>query len=125
MAAGSQTVRITGLKELVKATGGYKGALAKEVRGELYEAAKLVATDARSRMTRIDARSAMGLVPFARATGSAGVRQRKKKRLHPGRGDYGALQMRRALLPALWSKRDDVERRVERMLDRLGDEAGF
>lgn len=120
-----KVVRIDGLKELVLATGGYKTALAKEIRAELIVGAKLVATDARSRMTRIDAKSAMGLVPFARATGTSGVKQRKKKRLNPGRGDYGALQMRRALLPALWSKRPEVEKNVDSMLDRLGGKAGF
>lgn len=120
MAGTSKVVRVEGLRELVKATGGYKTALAKEIRAELIVGAKLVSTDARSRMTRIDAKSAMGLVPFAKATGVSGVKQRKKKRLNPGRGDYGALQMRKALLPALWSKRDDIERNIERMLDKLG-----
>ena len=121
-----QTIRVDGLKELLKATGGYKTDLAKEVRKELSVAAKVVSTDARARMSGIDSRSAMGLVPFARASGAAGVKQRRKKvRPFPGRADFGALQMRKALLPALWGKRAETLKAMETMLDKLGGKHGF
>lgn len=122
MAEGA--VRVTGVKELVRACGGYRSALAREIRGELLEAAKLVSDDARSRFARIDARSAMGLRPQARASGRALVSQRYG-RVTGSRGDFGALQMKRALLPALGSKREAVLDRIDQMLGRLGGEAGF
>lgn len=122
MAAG--TVRVKGVNELVRACGGYRGALAKEVRAGVLEAAKLVSDDARSRFARIDSRSAMGLRPQAKASGRALVRQRYG-RVTGNRGDFGALQMRRALLPALAAKRPQVIDALDRMLDRLGGDAGF
>ncbi len=40
------------------------------------------------------------------------------------RGDFGALQMRKALIPASQSKLDEIEREMERALDDLAREFG-
>src|SRR3990167_1480361 len=98
--------------------------LKKDLNRELREAADIVAQDARPRLARYNARSAAGIRPRVRGGGLAVVEQRRG-RVTGKRGDWGSLQMRKAFLPALASKRDQVEQRLEEMLDRLGDHNGF
>ncbi|MGH9320287.1 MAG: hypothetical protein ACRD3V_10430, partial [Vicinamibacteria bacterium] len=47
---------------------------------------------------------------------------RKRTGLRP---DFGALQMRKVFLPALFANQDAVFRGMEEMLERLTSEAGF
>lgn len=120
--AGS--VRIVGLRELTRDLGRADKELARELRRELREAAKIVSLDARERFSPIDPSSAMGIQPRVRSGGLAVAEQRRKRTTgkHP---EFGKLQMRRALLPALSAKRDEVEKHMEEMLDRLGRDLGF
>jgi hypothetical protein len=117
------TVRVKGQKELVRALGKIDKNLKREVQQGLSEAATVVASDARSRFANVDVGSAAGFRPRVRGA-SAFVGQRKR-RTTGKRGDYGALQMRRALIPALESKQEEVVGKLDRMLGRLGGEAGF
>lgn len=117
-------VRIRGLRELTVALRAADRDLAKGLRKELREAAKIVALEARRRFSRYDQRSAMGMSPRVRSAGMAVVEQRRS-RVTGKRPDYGALQMRKAFIPALEAKRDEVEKHVEDMLDRLGSDNGF
>lgn len=98
--------------------------LSKDIDRELKEAAGIVADEARSRFTSIDSRSASGFRPRTKGFGRAFVEQ-SRRRTTGKRPDYGALQMRRALLPALGSKQDEVIDRLDRMLGRLGGDYGF
>lgn len=117
------SVKVKGLNQLVRALNKVDKELAKEIRSEIREVAKVVQDDARSRFMGVDARSAMGLRASARGgRGFVGQRYKRTTGHHP---EFGSLQMRKALLPALGSKQDEVVRRLEEMIDRLGNRAGF
>lgn len=118
------TVRIHGLKELQRAFSKIDRDLNKDIDRELREVGQVVAMDARGRFDRISAASAGGFRPRTRGYGRLVVEQRKRKTTGL-RGDYGALQMRLALLPALWSKQNEVVAGLDKMLGRLGGENGF
>jgi hypothetical protein len=119
----SSAVRVKGLRELQSALRKVNRGLNKELRAELKNVGEVVRADATSRFSGIDARSASGYKVRVRQRGVA-VEQ-SLKRVTGRRGDYGALQMRRALLPAMASNEDEVVHRLEGMLDRLGRSAGF
>lgn len=120
----SDAVKVKGLKELERALKASDKETAKGFRKELREAGKIVALDARSRMGGIDRYSATGIRPRVRGGVNVSVEQ-SRRRTTGKRPDFGALQMRRALVPALESKRDEVERRVENLLDAVGRSNGF
>ena len=117
-------VRVHGLRELHSALKRYDERLKHELESELKQAGQIVADDARSRFSRYDEKSAAGFRPRLRGFGRVVVEQRKRRTTgqHP---DYGALQMRRALLPAVMSNEEKVVEALDGMLDRLGREAGF
>lgn len=110
-------VRVKGLRELNRALRKSSSEVKKGLRKELRQAAEIVAGEARRRFARIDARSAGGMRPRVRAGGA--VVEQRRRRVTGKRPDYGALQMREALVPALESKRDEVERHIEGTLDRI------
>jgi hypothetical protein len=116
-------VKVKGLRELVSALRKADKRLAKDLRKGLREAAVIVQRDAAERFASIDARSAAGFRPRVRGPRAA-VEQRLRRTTgqHP---DFGALQMRRALMPALDAKAGEVEKKLEDILDRLGNKAGF
>jgi hypothetical protein len=117
------TVRVKGLRELQAAFRKMDKELGKELRDELREAGKIVQQEATSRFSHVDARSAAGYKVRVRARGVA-VEQ-SLRRTTGQHAQYGALQMRRALQPALESKEGAVVDRLDRMLDKLGKRAGF
>lgn len=118
-----QTVRVSGLRQLSRAFRTVDKDLAKELRDELREAARIVSEDATARFQAINPASAAGFKPRSRTAGA--FVEQSRRRTTGTRGDYGALQMRTALLPALEAKEGEVIDRVERMLDKIGDRAGF
>jgi len=122
MAVGE--VKIHGLRELNAALHRYDRALGKDLDRALLEAGVLVAQSARSKFSAIDTRSAGGFRARMRGFGRLVVEQRYGRTTgqHP---EFGALQMRRALLPALREEEPYVFAAVEHMLDRLGHEEGF
>lgn len=117
-------VRVKGLKELHRDFRRMSKELSKDLDRELREAANIVAQDARARFDTYSPRSASGFRGRTKGFGRAIVEQRHR-RTTGKRPDYGALQMRRALLPARASKHDEVVDRIDRMLGRLGGEYGF
>lgn len=119
-----QRVEIRGLRQLQSALKRYDSSLLHELDKELRDAGQVVADSARDRFSSIDARSAAGFRPRVRGFGHVVVEQRRK-RTTGLRGDFGSLQMRRALLPAVAENRQQVLDHVEGMLDRLGRENGF
>lgn len=121
--AGGPQVRVLGLRELQRALRSLSREAARELRHELREAAEPVRDEARRLFSPISERAAAG---FRVAVRSRGVAVEQRHRRTTGRRpDFGALQMRRALLPALAAKRDEVERRLEAMLDRLARKERF
>jgi hypothetical protein len=71
------------------------------------------------RFSPIDPRSAAGFRTRVRQRGVS-VEQ-SRRRVTGKRGDYGALQMRRALVPALEDKKNQTEREFERAVDELAN----
>jgi hypothetical protein len=89
------------------------------VRDELRQAGEAVRIGASFRFASTDRRTAAGYRIRVRQRGVA-VEQslRKTTGKHP---EYGALQMRRALLPSLYANEDRTVREMEEALDRICD----
>jgi hypothetical protein len=117
-------VKVKGLRELHRALKRYDIELKAELERELKDAGDIVASEARQRFTVIDARSAAGFKAKLRGFGRVVVQQNRRKTTGL-RGDFGSLQMRRALIPAVSDNQDRVIASVEGMLDRLGHREGF
>lgn len=118
MAAG--TVRVKGLRELVRAADASGKETKKQVRARLRTVGELVRDESRSLFSDIDSGSAAGYAVRVRRAGLVVVEQRRS-RVTGLRGDYGALQMRRALLPGLANKSTELEREFEQALDDIAD----
>lgn len=91
----------------------------REVRQALAASGEIVRADGAQRMAQYDSKSGAGFRVSVRTTGVS-VRQSLRKTTGK-RPDFGALQMRRALLPALASKTGAVEHELEHALDRIAD----
>jgi uncharacterized protein with beta-barrel porin domain len=111
------TLAVTGYKELVRGLKQADPATRREVRTVLRTVGDKVKTDAAGRFARYDARTAAGYRTYVRQRGVS-VQQslRKTTGRHP---EFGALQMRRALVPALDENKDDTARRLTVALDRV------
>lgn len=122
--AGGATLRVKNLRQMHRALKQADDGLKRELEQELKAAGEIVATEAQQRFSAIDVRSAAGIRSRVKGFGRVTVEQQRRKKtgLRP---DFGALQMRRALLPARAANEDRVLQSVEGMLDRIGREAGF
>jgi hypothetical protein len=119
--AGS--VKVKGLRELQRAFREMSKESAKELREGLREAAEPVRQEASRLFAPVNIGSAMGYRVRVRQRGVAVEQSRKRVTgQHP---EYGALQMRTALIPALAHREDEVLRGVEKVLDELADDNGF
>lgn len=121
--AGS--LRLSGYKQFLKAADRAGKDAKREVRAAFRDVGDVVRIAAERDFARYDARTAAGFKVRVRQRGVA-VEQslRKTTGLRP---DFGALQMRKALLPALDDNAGVVEARMEKALDRVADdfERGF
>lgn len=115
-------VRVRGLRETVSAFRKYDRALGTELRNELKKAAEPVAASARSKVTRWQGASTK-IAP--RASGASVFVRQNARKVTGRRGDFGALQMRRAFIPALQENEEKVLSEVEDALDRFASSAGF
>jgi hypothetical protein len=113
-------VKVKGLREFIRATDHAQRETKRLVREELAAAAEPVRAEAERRFSTIDAQSAAGYAVSVRRAGLVMVVQRLRK-VTGLRPDYGALQMRNALLPALAAKEGQVEHRLERAVDEIAD----
>jgi hypothetical protein len=115
----AETLRVRGYREFLRAANKAGPDTKKEVRSAFREVGEAIRAEAVARFSSVDARSAVGYRVAVRQRGVA-VEQRRRKTtgLRP---DYGALQMRRALLPALRANEAETERRMERAIDRVAD----
>jgi hypothetical protein len=111
------TLVVKGYREFMRACNQGDKETKKYVRGVLREAGDIVRVDATRRFAPVDSPSAAGYRTRVRQRGVA-VEQsiRKTTGKHP---EYGALQMRQALLPALLSNEDAFERGMEHALDLI------
>jgi hypothetical protein len=112
-----ETVVVKGYRELLRASRQLPANSRRELRKAFRDAGELVRSDAASRFSPIDARSAAGYKVRVRQRGVA-VEQslRKTTGKHP---QYGALQMRRALIPALDANEARTEHAIEEALDTV------
>lgn len=117
-----ETVKVEGLKEFLRATNKADAETKKKVRDRLKEAGDVVREDASRRFAPVSAKTAAGYRVRARVSGVS-VEQSLRKTTG-NRADYGALQMRRALVPALISKEDDVYREMEKAAQDLAEIVG-
>jgi hypothetical protein len=118
MAQGA-TLRVDGYRQLMQALAKSDKASRKAVRDELRQAGEHVRVDAAGRFLSTDPRTAGGYKTRVRQRGVA-VEQslRRTTGKHP---EYGALQMRRALVPALDANEDRTVRELEQAIDRICD----
>lgn len=118
--ARAGTVRVKGLRELLRATDAADKDTKRMVRDGLRKAAEPVRARAAELFASTDALSASKYGVSVRRTGTVTVEQRLRRTtgLHP---EFGELQMRRALLPALEQKTDEVMVELEREMERWAD----
>jgi predicted Zn-dependent protease with MMP-like domain len=115
----AETVRVKGLREFVRACDHAGKETKREVRNTFREVGDIVKVEAAKRFESIDARSAAGFRTVVRQRGvSVEQRLRKTTGLRP---DFGTLQMRVALLPALDFEEGNVERKLEHTIDEIAD----
>lgn len=115
----AQALRVRGYREFQRAVARADRQTRKAVREELREVGEVVRADAQDLFSDIDATTAAGYRVVVRQRGvSVEQRLRRTTGLHP---EYGALQMRRALIPAAEENEDTIEERMERALDRIAD----
>lgn len=113
------TLRVDGYRQTMQALALADKATRRAWRAELAHAGDKVRTDASSLAARYDQKTAAGYRTRVRQRGIA-VEQslRKTTGRHP---EFGTLQMRRVLLPALAANERDTVRAVEDALDRICD----
>lgn len=115
----AQTLRVKGYREFLRAASRAEKESKKEVRAALREVAEPVRAEAASLFETVDPRSAAGYRVRVRQRGvSVEQSLRKTTGKHP---EFGALQMREALLPALARKEGEIERGMEDAIDRIAD----
>lgn len=114
-----ETIRVKGFREFLKACQHAPKDTKRFVRDAFRQVGEQVRSDAADRFKTIDSRSAAGYKTRVRQRGVA-VEQsiRKTTGLHP---EYGSLQMRRALIPALQSNADDTTRAMEDAMEKVAD----
>ena len=117
------TVRVEGLRELTAVFRRLEGDVKNTVRDELKEVARPVIDDTRAKIGRYQGAKLNTIRP--RVTGRSVFVTQGARKVTGKRGDYGALQMTRGLMPALDENSDRIVRGLEHALDRLGSSAGF
>ena len=122
MASGT-TVRVEGLRQLLRATDAADKETKKFVRTELRKVAEPVRDEAQSLFQDVSAKSAARYGISVRKVGTVSVEQRLR-RTTGKRPDFGSLQMRTALGPALDSKADEVVEKFDEALERIGNRWG-
>lgn len=115
----ASTVRVKGLKELNRAINRADKDTKKILKARFVKVGDIVRDEGRSRFSSIDAGSAAGFKSKA-LTGGVKVQQSRRKTTGK-RGDYGALQMSRGLVPALEAKQPQVVAELEQALDEVAD----
>ena len=116
------TVRVFGVAEVNRAFRQVDRSLASEFGADLKAAAAPVVAAAKAKERWQGA--SINTIRAKRAGARVYVEQSAKK-VTGKRGDFGALQMRQALIPALDENAAEVFAGVELVLDKYADHAGF
>jgi hypothetical protein len=119
----AETIRVKGLRELTKAFRSLEAETWPALRKQLAESARPVAESAKAKISVYRGASLETIRPRA-TTRSVFVTQTKRK-VTGLRPDYGGLQMRHGLIPALDENTERIVRDLENMLDRLARREGF
>ena len=118
----SETLRVTGYREFLRATNRAEKKSKKFVRDNFREVGEVVRQPAAADLRALQdppAKSAAGLRTIVRVRG-VNVEQ-TLRRVTGKRPDWGALQMRRILIPNLEAREGQIERTLERKLDVIAD----
>ena len=116
-------VIVRGYRETDRAFRKISKEISGGMRDDFKKAAEPVADAARTKIGRFAGASLGTIKPVALARG---VVVRQDARTVTGtRPDFGSVQMRLGLIPALTENIDEVTREIERALDRIADRAGF
>jgi hypothetical protein len=111
------TIYVHGYLQLVQSFDRSVRELGPAFRGELKRVGDIVRMDAAARFAPYDKKSAAGYRTYVT---QKHVNVGQSIRATTGtRPDYGALQMRKALLPALYSKQADIREGFEKVLDGI------
>lgn len=121
--ASAQTIHVEGLRGLLRATDQAGKDTKKLVRSEIRKVAEPVRDEARNLFDEYSSKSASRYGISVRKVGTVSVEQRLR-RTTGQRPDFGRLQMRKALVPALNEKADEVVEKFDELLNRLGDNWG-
>lgn len=116
-------VRVKGLREFQRAVRYASKETKKTVRDGLKEAAGPVVEAARAKEGKWRGASISTIGP--RLTGRSVFVTQRKRKVTGRRGDFGALQMREAFIPALEENAEETVRAVEHALDHLLDRSGL
>lgn len=120
---GRPAVRITGLRETQRAFRRMSGGLDAILREHLKQTAEPIAREARSLVGQWSGAKTSTIGP---RVVQRGVFVTQRARTVTGlRGDFGALQMTRAMIPALEHNIEAVERGAEEALDVIENIGGF
>jgi hypothetical protein len=119
----SPGIRVEGLREVQKAFRDVDKSLVTSLGGELKRAAEPVVASAKTKVARFQGAS-VGTIRAVRSGPNVYVEQSARK-VTGLRGDFGSLQMRTVLEPALDENENRVFAEVERVLDKYADGAGF
>lgn len=112
-------VRVNGYREFVRAAKRTSRVAPKEIRDALRDVGEVVRVDAADRFATVDAGSAAGYRVRVRQRGVA-VEQsiRRTTGEHP---EFGALQMREALIPAGEENSREIDERMQQALEDIAD----
>lgn len=117
--AGS--VKVTGLRELIKACDASDTQLVKGIRERLQKAADHVAQDVQRRYSPFSAKGAAGVKGKVTKPGNAIVAQTLRKTRPPrARGNFGGLVFAKAFLPAVDANQPIVEGMFSDLIDAIG-----
>lgn len=112
-------LRVKGYREFLRAAAKAQPDSRKEVRAAFRQVGEVVRVGAVDLFEDISPKSAAGFKVRVRQRGVA-VEQ-SLRRTTGKRPSFGALQMRKALLPARSQARAEVAREMERAIDRIAD----
>lgn len=116
-------VHVRGYRECISALNKVNREVSKETKAALKDAADPVAASSREKLARYQGAS-LGTIGPRVTTQGVFVTQRAKK-VTGKRGDFGALQMTRGLMPALDEHGDEIEHGVVAAFDTLVRSSGF
>jgi hypothetical protein len=117
------TIRVHGVRETAAAFRAVDAKLARQFGNDLRQAAEPVAASARDKVTRYAGASVNTIRP--KRSGARVFVEQSARKVTGRRGDYGALQMRTVLEPALDERAPEVFDEVDRVLNEYARAGGF